>query len=259
MTQPIVLLDSGVGGLTVLKSIVCRFYLQDCIYIADNAYFPYGTKTFDQLNARIKHLAHFIATLNPKAVVIACNTASVRREVFCEYLQCPVIDVIAPTCANVLLTTQNRRVCLLATDATIKSQCYQQILRKRGVDVVEVPCSDFVPIVEFGQMDSEVARSIVQNKLIPVANYNFDTVILGCTHFGLMVKQISKVLGVRNYVECGDATAQALCDVLQSQDCGSGTIQLVTTGIATTLLDVANRLNLGAMSVSAVQLPYDGV
>ena len=259
MSQPIVLIDSGVGGLTVLKSIVQRLPNQKYIYIADNAYFPYGTKTFEQLRCRLQQLACFVKTLSPKAVVIACNTASVHCDVFQSSLQCPVVDVITPTCAKVLTSTQNKKVCLLATDATICSQRYQQILCGSGVQVIGVPCSDFVPIVELGQLDTTQAIVVVQNKLQPFVQYDFDTVILGCTHFGLLQKQISQVLGVRKYIQCAQATAQALDSVLQNDYCYGGGIKLLTTGHPTSLMNVSIWLNLDVTQVVTIQLPIASI
>ena len=257
MNRPIALFDSGVGGLTVLKSVMDLLPCENYLYFADNGYFPYGTKSYADLRLRLEKLLSFMENFKPKAIVIACNTASLHVEYLQNLTNIPIVDVISPTCKHVESVTMNKKVCLLATDATVQSQKYQQILQKVGVEVVAIPCSDFVSIAESGVCEQK-AMEVISSKLQPISNIDFDTVILGCTHFGLIKKQIFNVLGVRNYVQCGNPTAKVLFDVLQNSNLLSnatkGGLNIFTTAKTQSAIKVCKLLLLRFDSISTVQI-----
>lgn len=257
MNRPIALFDSGVGGLTVLKSVMEFLPCENYLYFADNGYFPYGTKPHDELRLRLTKLLQFLCKFNPKAIVIACNTASLHVEYLQSLTNVPIVDVIAPTCNHVKSITQNKKVCLLATDATVQAQRYQQILQKFGIDVVAVSCSTFVPIAESGVYNNS-AMQVISNKLQPIVGLDFDTVILGCTHFGLIQKAIGNTLGCRNYVQCGKPTAKVLFDVLSKNNmlCNAikGNLNVFTTGKIQSTMDVCNQLSLHFDGISLVKI-----
>ena len=257
MNKPIALFDSGVGGLTVLKSAMELLPCENYLYFADNGYFPYGTKPHDDLRLRLVKLLNFIEKFKPKAIVIACNTASLHVKFLQSLTKTPIVDVIMPTSKYVKAVTNNKKVCLLATDATVQAKRYQQTLQKAGIDVVAVACSNFVPIAESGWCDKK-AMEVISSKLQPISHIDFDTVILGCTHFGLLQKQICNVLGVRNYVQCGEATAKALFNVLLDDNMLSGatkgSLNIFTTGKTESAMDVCKQLSLHFDSFSSVQI-----
>ena len=257
MNKPIALFDSGVGGLTVLKSAMELLPCENYLYFADNGYFPYGTKPHDELRLRLTKLLQFVCKFNPKVIVIACNTASLHVEYLQSLTNVPIVDVIAPTCNYVKSITQNKKVCLLATNATVHSQRYQQILQNVGIDVVAVYCSTFVPIAESGVRDNSVMQ-VISNKLQPIAELDFDTVILGCTHFGLIQKAIGNTLGCRNYVQCGKPTAKVLFDVLRNgsmlSSATKGSLAIYATGKNQSAMDVCNQLSISFDSISTVQI-----
>ena len=257
MNRPIALFDSGVGGLTVLKSVMELLPCENYLYFADNVYFPYGTKSYADLRLRLAKLLNFLENFNPKVIVIACNTASLHVEYLQNLTNIPIVDVIKPTCKHVESVTMNKKVCLLATDATVQSQKYQQILQKVCVEVVAVPCSNFVPIAEGGVCEQK-AMEVISSKLQPIAKLDFDTVILGCTHFGLIKKQIFNVLGVRNYVQCGNPTAKVLFDVLRNSNLLSnatkGGLNIFTTGKTQSGRNVCKQLSLRFDCISTVQI-----
>ncbi|MBQ8433759.1 MAG: glutamate racemase [Clostridia bacterium] len=245
MNRPIALFDSGIGGLTVLQSVVEVLPNENYVYLADNAFFPYGVKSYHELEKRIKIITKYLVSLDAKAIVIACNTASLHLEAIKKIAKIPVVDVITPTCNKVFGVTQNNKVCLLATDATVRSQRYQQILQNRGIDVVAVGCSDFVPLAENGSYESAWADDIICQKLSGVTNENFDTVILGCTHFGLLKESITQVLGNKIYVECGVPTALYLRNILTNNNllCNYGSVKLkvITTAKSSISESICNR------------------
>lgn len=233
MYRPIALFDSGIGGLTVLRDILKLLPNENYIYLADNGFFPYGTKPFEQLETRLQKVAELLLSYNVKAIVVACNTASLHIESIKKIAKIPVIDVINPTCNAVLQLTQNKKVCLLATDATVKQGVYQQKLNDYGIDVTAIACSNFVPLAENLAKNNVDVQKVVRNTLLPYSAMPFDTVILGCTHFGLLKKQIVNILGNKQYVQCGLPTALQLQKVLYqnglTNNNGNGTIQFLTT------------------------------
>ena len=257
MHRPIALFDSGVGGITVLKSVMELLPCENYLYFADNGYFPYGTKSSEDLRLRLAKLLNFMENFNPKVVVIACNTASLHAEYLQNLTNIPIIDVIEPTCKHVESVTMNKKVCLLATDATVQSQKYQQSLQKVGVDVDAIPSSDFVPIAESGACDT-TALEVIYSKLQPIYHIDFDTVILGCTHFGLIEKPICNILGSRNYVQCGNPTAKVLFDMLRNgnllSNATKGWLNIFTTGKTESAIKVCKQLSLRFECISTVQI-----
>lgn len=258
MNKAIALFDSGIGGLTVLQSILQVLPSEDYVYLADNAYFPYGTKSFDDVKARIVTIARYLSSLGVKAIVIACNTASLHAKFLKSIVNFPVIDVIAPTCRLVQSVTKNNKVCLLATDATVSSNLYQQILSNKGIQTTAVPCSTFVPIAEDCLFDEVSKRQIVFDKLSAIAERDFDTVVLGCTHFGLLEGPICSVLGNRSYVECGVPTAMQLHNVLSQNNllssANNGKIQLISTGSLDVFSNVSTLFNLPFTTIESVRI-----
>lgn len=218
MYGPIALFDSGIGGLTVLQNVVNLLPNENYVYLADNGFFPYGTKPFEQLENRLQKVVKLLLTFNVKAIVVACNTASLHVESIKKTAKIPVIDVINPTCNAVAKLTSNKKVCLLATDATVKQGVYQQKLQDLGIDVTAVACSNFVPLAENCTKSEVDVQKVVQSTLLPLSALSFDTVILGCTHFGLIEKQISNVLGQRQYLQCGLPTALCLQKILRKNN-----------------------------------------
>lgn len=257
MNRPIALFDSGVGGLTVLRSVMELLPCENYLYFADNDYFPYGTKSYADLRLRLAKLLKFMENFNPKVVIIACNTASLHLEYLQNLTNIPIVDVISPTCKHVESVTKNKKVCLLATDATVYSQKYQQTLQKVCVDVVAIPCSDFVPIAEGGVCEQK-AMEVISRKLQPIYHIDFDTVILGCTHFGLIKRRICNILGSRNYVQCGNPTAKVLFDVLRNgnllSNATKGGLNIFTTGKTQSAIKVCRQLLLRFDSISTVQI-----
>ncbi len=236
MNRPIAVFDSGIGGLTVLQHVVDVLPNENYVYLADNEFFPYGIKSFEQLESRLRKVVKLLLSYNVKAIVVACNTASLHVETIKKIAIIPVIDVIAPTCNVVSQLTQNKKVCLLATDATVEQGVYQKKLGAWGIDVTAIACSNFVPIAENSINGGINVQKAVQNTLLPFLSMPFDTVILGCTHFGLIEKTIGNVLGKRQYVQCGLPTALYLQKVLCQSNltvnvCNhcTGTVKFLTT------------------------------
>lgn len=261
MHRPIAVFDSGIGGLTVLQHITNLLPNENYVYLADNGFFPYGVKTFEQLENRLQKVVKLLLCYKAKAIVVACNTASLHIESIKKNAKIPVIDVINPTCNAVSQLTQNKKVCLLATDATVKQGVYQQNLGVLDIDVTAVACSNFVPIVENCTKDTFYVQKIVRNTLLPFSTMPFDTVILGCTHFGLIEKQICNVLGKRQYVQCGLPTALYLQKILCQSNLtasvcnhSTATVQFVTTGSTQTFEHLSAMFPFDFSNVQIVRI-----
>ena len=194
--------DSGVGGLTVLRQLQKDYPQCNFAYIADSAYCPYGVKGDDLIRARVFAIADWAAARGAKAVVLACNTASVFADELRKRVDIPVYDVISQTCLVAASTTQNKRVALLATDATVRSEIYRNRLARYGVRTHSFACSAFVPFAEKGETDSPECVAAIRSALQLLPQADADTVVLGCTHFPLLRKTIEMFTGGARIVEC---------------------------------------------------------
>lgn len=201
-TNYVGIIDSGVGGLTVLKGLQEKYPSCDFLYLADSAYCPYGTKPFEEIYSRVSALVVYLQKLGVCAVVLACNTASIFADRLRADFAFPIYDVIAPTCRLVAQSTFTKRVALLATNATVKSGMYSKHLAERGITVVSFPCSEFVPFVEQNAVDSLECEEAVHRALRELPKCNVDTVILGCTHFPVIKNKISPYLNGKKIIEC---------------------------------------------------------
>ena len=195
-------IDSGVGGLTVLKQLQRNYSTCSFVYIADSAYCPYGTRQPQQIYNRVYQMVQFLQNCGAQAVVIACNTASVYADALRSEFNIPIYDVITPTCKRVTKITASKRVALLATNATVASRVYQRYLNQNNIAVVSFPCSEFVPFVEGNKVNTADCDAVIHKALVNLPRCNVDTVILGCTHFPLLHKKIAPYCNRATIVEC---------------------------------------------------------
>ena len=195
-------IDSGVGGLTVLRQLESKYPNCAYVYFADTAYCPYGTKEPSEILHRVETVVDYLLDIGAGAIVLACNTASVFADTLRSRYSVPIYDVIAPTCKLVSNVTRSKRVALLATNATIKSHAYQDTLNALGIAVVAFPCSSFVPFVEANAVDTPECEQAIREALHTLPHCNVDTVILGCTHFPVLRKKIAPYVSEASIVEC---------------------------------------------------------
>ena len=211
---PIGIFDSGIGGLTVLAAIRRRLPHEDLLYLGDTARVPYGTKSAETVIRYARQCAQFLAERGVKAMVVACNTASayalpeLRR-----HFDVPILGVVEPGAQVASEASQRKVVGVIGTAGTIGSNAYGQALK--GLDpkirVVSRACPLFVPLVEEGWTDDQVAHLVVHKYLRDIKTEGIDTLILGCTHYPLLADIIRSELGdgVR-LVDSAATTAQAL-------------------------------------------------
>lgn len=203
LNGPIGVFDSGYGGLTILESIRSRMPQYDYLYLGDNARTPYGTRSFDVVYEFTLQAVRKLFSLGCPLVVLGCNTASAKalRTIQQEYLpfNAPdrrVLGVIRPTAEVVGQLTKSGHIGVLATSGTIKSDSYRLEIQKLHPEchVTGLACPMWVPIIENGEYDKPGADYFVRDRIeaLLAADPLIDTIILGCTHYPLLLDKIRK-------------------------------------------------------------------
>ena len=235
---PVGVFDSGLGGLTVARAIAHALPHESVYYFGDTKRCPYGVRTEDQVRSFTLQAGRWLAHHSIKILVIACNTATAAAlRIAQQTLDVPVIGVIAPGARAAINSTRTRKVGVLATDLTIRSGAYTRAIQDldAGVDVYGCPASRFVEIVEHelatgahlqerwledeDVFDTPEVRRIVGEVTAPLRDVDVDTVVLGCTHFPLLVGPIRHALGpgVR-VVSSAEETTCELIDILSRRE-----------------------------------------
>lgn len=250
--KPVGIFDSGIGGLSVLKEIRQLLPNEDLIYIADSAFAPYGNKPLEFIRQRCHDLCRFLLEQNAKAIVIACNTATAAAaDTLRRQFSVPII-AMEPGVKPAIAATRTGIVGVLATENTLTSQQFTNLLHRyaANVQVISRPCPGLVEQIETGDFDSVETRRLLERYTGPLLSAGADTIVLGCTHYPLIRKQIAKFIGPDiTLVETGHAVAQQVARVLVGQQIsspatGRGSIACWTSGetariesIITTMFD----------------------
>lgn len=199
--QPIGIFDSGVGGLTVAKEIKRLLPNENFIYYGDTKHLPYGEKSREAIVGYVTKITDFLLNNNCKAIVVACNsaTANALREVL-ELVdrKVPVIDVINPVSEKVAFELHNN-VGVIATKATVNTGLYKKTIRKHNkfIKVDELATPLLVPAIEEGFKNHPITHAIIYNYLSSNKLKNIETLILGCTHYPLLLDEIKQFYGNR--------------------------------------------------------------
>jgi glutamate racemase len=218
LKRPIGIIDSGVGGLTVVKEVMRQLPYEQIYYLGDTARCPYGPRSTEEIKLFTWQLTEFLLKQNIKMLVIACNTATaVVLDEIRETLPIPVIGVIFPGARAAVKVTSNFHVGILGTIGTVKSGAYEKALKayNRKIRVTSLACPKFVPLVESGETEGSIAKKIVAETLQPLKNKGLDTLILGCTHYPLLEPLIKNVMGNSvKIISSGDETAHEMSAIL---------------------------------------------
>ncbi|MBI4403678.1 MAG: glutamate racemase [Deltaproteobacteria bacterium] len=194
---PIGVFDSGIGGLTVLKDLAARLPNENFIYLGDVARLPYGTKSAHVVIRYAQTCVQFLVNRRVKYVVIACNTATAMAiSEVSHMVSVAVTGVIEPGVKAALSATKNGRVLVLATQSTVKSEAYLREFERHGygTHVEQIACPLLVPLAEEGWFNHETTAHVIQSYLSKVQYKEFDTVLLGCTHYPLLEESFRRVL-----------------------------------------------------------------
>jgi glutamate racemase len=222
--RPIGVFDSGMGGLTVLRALVARLPEERFLYLGDTARLPYGTKSAETVQAYALQAARLLIDAGVKLVVIACNTASaVALETLAGALApVPVIGVIEPGARAGVLMTRNNHIAVIATEGTVRGGAYVRAIRtlRPDTEVVQQACQVFVALAEEGWMDSAVTAEAAACYLAPLFKRPSapDTLVLGCTHFPVLLGAIRQVVGEEvAIVDSAATTASAVVEALAAK------------------------------------------
>lgn len=219
--NPIGVFDSGIGGLTVTKEIVKLLPNESIIYLGDTARVPYGTRGKAIIKKFALELARFLLRKRVKCLVVSCNTISATCLRAIEaFSSVPVLGVVEPAVRLAVSKTQNRRIGVIGTRATIQSNAYEKEIKKLlpSAKIFNQSGSLFIPLIEEGFKDHIATRQIAKDYLAVFDKTNIDVLILACTHFPLMIDIIQSVLGSSvKLVDCAKPTAKALKEMLQSK------------------------------------------
>jgi glutamate racemase len=216
--SPIGVFDSGVGGLTALKEIFRLLPDENTIYLGDTARVPYGIRSPETVTRYSFENVRFLASKGIKLLVVACNTASsVSLEAIRKSVPVPVIGVIEPGASEAVNSTRNKKIGVIGTEATIRSSAYKKAIEAidNSVQVFGFSCPLFVPLVEEGWTEGEIAMMVAEKYLRKVKEKGVDTLVLGCTHYPLLKKVIAEVMGadirlIDSAVETAKRTAGTL-------------------------------------------------
>ncbi len=190
--------DSGVGGLTVAREIMRLLPNEKIVYFGDTARVPYGSKSKETIIMYSRQIIRFLQTKNVKAIVIACNTASaLALETVSKEVDIPVIGVVIPGARAAIEATGNKKIGVVATEATINSEIYTQVIESvdSEMQVSGKACPLFVHLVEEGFAKHKIAEEVIDYYLAEMKSSNVDTLILGCTHYPLLRTKIREYLG----------------------------------------------------------------
>src|SRR5574344_686705 len=217
---PVGIFDSGVGGLTVAREVMRQMPNENIVYFGDTARVPYGSKSKETIINFSRQIVEFLKTKNVKAIVIACNTASaLALETIKEEVDIPVIGVVKPGAKTAAMTTKNKRIGVIGTEATINCGIYTEYLREINaeIQVFAKTCPLFTPLVEENWLYDSVTIEIAERYLSEFKGYDIATLVLGCTHYPLIRHILQKVVGDKvSLVNPAYETAIALKKVLES-------------------------------------------
>lgn len=209
--------DSGIGGLTVYRSIKEKLRGEKIIYLGDTARLPYGTKSADTIIRFSEDNARFLLSRKVKIIVIACNSsASYAVEYLQEKLDVPVLGVIEPG-AEAAAEFSEKKIGVIGTLATIRSGAYTKAILERKSDarIISQPCPLFVPLVEEGWINHQVTRLVIKEYLNPLKEDGIESLVLGCTHYPVIKDLISQFMGSDiRLIDSAETAARKVSDIL---------------------------------------------
>ncbi len=220
--RPIGVFDSGLGGLTAIRGVDEFLPGEHIVYFGDTGRIPYGTRSRETIIKYSRQDVRFLMTRDVKAIIVACGTvSSVALDDLRSKFDLPITGVVEAACDRARKLTKNGRVGIIGTPATIASGSYEKNLSASDIDCFTTACPLFVPCVENGRTHrgdiviETLAREYLQN----ICAAGVDTLILGCTHYPLLVDVLGEIVGKDvNLIDPGYEAAGALAKLLRSRD-----------------------------------------
>lgn len=264
LSNPIGVFDSGIGGLTVFAALRHNLPNESIVYLGDTARVPYGTKSAETIVRYSNECASFLVERKVKTLVVACNTASAYAlPALKERFKIPILGVVEPGAHAALAASRKKVIGVIGTQATIGSNAYGNALKviDPKVRVVSRACPLFVPLVEEGWIDNDVAKATTERYLNGMKGEGIDTLILGCTHYPLLSGLIQRIVGDEvTLVDSAESTAKSLAKLLEEKNIASErnsepNLQIYFTDLPSRFESIAHRfLDSGLPSVTRVDL-----
>jgi len=216
---PIGVFDSGVGGLTVYRALREKMPHEDIIYLGDTARLPYGTKSPETVANYAEQVTERLLKEKIKMLLVACNTAtalampSLRK----RFPDLPCLGVIEPGAGTAVQSTHNGKIVVMATEGTVRSGAYQEAIKRRKpeAEVEGLACNVLVSLAEEGWADCAETKAVMARYLSQIQMKDYDTVVLGCTHFPLLIPVIRALLPPKvTLVDSAETTAEAVSSYL---------------------------------------------
>ncbi len=256
--------DSGTGGLTVLHECLVTMPHEDFVYLGDHARLPYGPRPLDEVRGFALEIGRYLERQDVKLVLVACNTAtSAALPQLQEELSLPVVGVIQPEAHAAVQATRNRKIGLLATEATVEAERYREFVAAldAGAEFTALPCPRLVPLIEgddpFGAETTEAVREYAE----PLKDAGVDTVILGCTHYPLIRPVFQRIFGRGvTLVFSAEETAREVAETLarkgiENEEAREGSYRFLTTGDPEAFRELGARfLQLPIAEVEHIEL-----
>jgi len=248
-SAPIGVFDSGAGGLSVLRHIREQLPHEHLMYFADAGYAPYGDKTAQVLQERALAIAGFLVAKGAKALVVACNTATIAaikllRE---HYPDMPIVGV-EPGLKPAAAATRNGKVGVLATERALVGEKFlqlrEQITLATNAEFLLQGCPGLADQIELGELDSDATRAMLERFILPLLDQGADTLVLGCTHYPLVRATIENIIAQATtrpiaLIDTGDAVARQLARLVLAaglqNTSGAGRLDGYTSASATAL------------------------
>ncbi len=248
--HPIGVFDSGAGGLTVVRTLLCRLPAERIVYFGDTGYVPYGPRPPEEIRRFAVDACRFLCSHGAKLIVMGCNMSSAMA--LTESRQaatCPVLGTIEAGARAAVEATRGGRIGVAATEGTVRSGAYERAIRALlpEAEVFQQACPLLVPAVEAGVQDG-LLRSAVDESVRPLGQHRPDTVILGCTHYPLVRDEIQAALGADVQLVdpaeiLADQAAQTLAaEGLLSEACPERSLACYASGSADSLRLWATRV-----------------
>ncbi len=259
---PIGMLDSGVGGLSILRQVRALLPAEDVLFLADQAHVPYGPRPLEEVRAFSQGIVRFLLDQGAKLIVVACNTASAAalrhlRSIFPETLFVGMEPAVKPAAE----VTRTRKVGVLATPATFQGELFASVVERfaAGVQVLPQTLPGLVERIEAGDLDGPETRRILETGIRPLIEAGVDTLVLACTHYPFVIPLIEEIAGPGvQVIDPAPAIARQVRRLLGQHErmahpARQGAVTLISTGSPAHLADMARRLaGVTGASIGAV-------
>ncbi len=250
--RPIGFMDSGVGGLSVLREAVRVLPAEDFIYFGDSANAPYGTKTVKEIRDLTFKAVEKLMDYDIKALVVACNTATSAAisDLRAKYKDIPVIG-IEPAVKPAVVCSRGGRIIVMATPMTLRQRKFRELIKtyENEADIVPLACEGLMEYVENGVSDKEGLMTYLDKTLGPFVTGDTESIVLGCTHYPFIINEIKEYLGDRSIVliDGSKGTSSQLKRRLEEKDLlrdpdHSGHVTILNSSDDPEMIELSKRL-----------------